>query len=93
MNRVFDRACRVRILASLAGFVAAMMLSAAGAYAAPLGSVTEFSAEGVTPVSIALGAEGDMWFTGRPGAIGKITSSGKVTVYKTGLQSRAGRTT
>ncbi len=94
MNRVFDRVCGVRVLASLAGLAAAMVLSAAGAYAAPLGSVTEFSAglnAGAHPYRVALGSEGNMWFTdiGTTKAIGKITPSGTITEFSTGLNSGA----
>src|ERR1039458_578086 len=85
-NKFVDRVCGVRGLVALAGFAAAMVLSTAGASAAPLGSVTEFSAEGVTPLNIALGAEGNMWFTYGGGAkgIGKITPGGKITKYEIG---------
>jgi len=69
---------------SFASVVVAMMLSTAAVSAAPLGSVTEFSAglnSGAEPFAIALGANGNMWFTdgGTTKAIGEITPSGTIT--------------
>jgi streptogramin lyase len=54
----------------------------------PGGTATEFSLPGGTaPVMITAGTEGDLWFTesGGEGAIGRITTSGVVTVFKSGL--------
>jgi len=94
MSRIYDRACRARVKVSLAGLVVAMLLSTAAAYAAPLGSVTEFSAglnSGAEPFGIALGANGNMWFTdnGTTPAVGEITPSGTITEFSTGLNSGA----
>jgi hypothetical protein len=79
---------------SLASLAVTMMLSTAAVSAAPLGSVTEFSTglnSGATPAGIALGANGNMWFTddGVTPAIGEITPSGTITEFSTGLNSGA----
>jgi streptogramin lyase len=75
---------RFRFAATIA--VLAMGLIAASAQAAPLGSITEFSAglnAGANPRSIASGSDGSLWFTdiGTTKAIGRIAPSGTVTEF------------
>ncbi len=55
---------------------------------APGGTATEFSLPGGSaPAIITAGPEGDLWFTesGGKGAIGRITTSGVVSEFKSGL--------
>src|ERR1700677_4928971 len=80
------------LAALFAGFVAAIALFTAVARATPLGSVTEFSAglNGVEPTNIALGTNGNLWFTTEQSrAIGEITSGGAITEFSAGLTSGA----
>ena len=60
-------------------------------------AVTEFSTNltaGSQPVDITRGPDGNLWFTenANPGAIGRITPSGAIAQFTTGL-SAAGKTT
>jgi streptogramin lyase len=75
-----------------------LLLMTAGAGAAPVGTITEFS-KGVTPASepfgIAAGPDGNVWFTESgfektPGAIARITPAGVVTEFRNGLPEFSG---
>jgi streptogramin lyase len=62
---------------------------AAPASAAPVGTITQFSAgitPGSTPAGIAVGADGNLWFTEFFGdRIGRITPAGVVTEFSDGI--------
>jgi streptogramin lyase len=67
-----------------------LLMCATGASAAPLGTITEFSAglnPGSAPRSIVAGADGNLWFTddGSTRAIGRITPSGAINEFTAGL--------
>jgi streptogramin lyase len=71
------------------------LLWTAGASAQPVGLIEEFDVDG-SVVSLAPGADGNVWFTfdrdfNSPdgGAIGRITSRGKVTKFTAGLDRRS----
>jgi streptogramin lyase len=71
------------------------VLSSASAVAAPVGLIEEFDVDGWA-YSLTSGPDGDVWFTFdrdplRVGdaAVGRITSSGKATFFKEGLDRRS----
>jgi virginiamycin B lyase len=70
-------------LALLLGVVA--LSSAALARAAPLGTITEFTAPGSNPAQVVAGSDGNLWFSDRNGAVGRITTGGTVTEFTSGL--------
>src|SRR5215217_7901475 len=62
--------------------------AATASAAEPLGSITEFPVSaGTVPYGIAAGADGNVWFTdvGATPAIGRITPTGAITEFTTGL--------
>ncbi len=85
----------------VSALAAAVLITATGllptlgprpAGAAPLGTITEFSAglnPGSAPWSIVAGPDGNLWFTddGTTRAIGRITPSGAITEFSTGLNA------
>ena len=51
----------------------------------PGGVTTDFAVpEGRRPMRLALGPDGDIWFTASPGAVGRITPSGAITMWPVG---------
>jgi streptogramin lyase len=69
--------------------VAMLLFGTPAAVADPFGQISEFSGglnPGKTPVGIAPGPDGNLWFTDFfAGAIGQITPSGQITEYSNGL--------
>src|SRR4051794_27461378 len=53
--------------------------------AAPLGQITEFGAAGTDPAQVVAGPDGNLWFSDRNGAVGRVTTDGTVTRFTTGL--------
>jgi streptogramin lyase len=86
----------VAVWATAALIVALGLLLALGvgsAVAAPVGTITRFSAglnPGATPRWLVLGPDGDLWFTdiGKTRAIGRITPGGAITEFSAGLSER-----
>ena len=57
---------------------------------APNGTITEYPlAMGAIPTNITVGPDGNLWFSDNSGAIGRITTSGSVHEFTSGLQSGA----
>ena len=57
---------------------------------APDGTITEYPlAMGAIPTNITVGPDGDLWFADNSGAIGRITTSGSIQEFRSGLQSGA----
>ena len=57
---------------------------------APDGTITEYPlAMGAIPTNITVGPDGNLWFSDNSGAIGRITTSGSVHEFTSGLQSGA----
>jgi streptogramin lyase len=71
------------IFALLLGVVIVFGVASAGA--APIGAITEFSAPGSNPAQVVAGPDGNLWFSDRNGAVGRITTGGTVTEFKSGL--------
>jgi len=73
--------------------LSATLATAAGASAAPAGTITEYSAglnAGSQPEQIAPGPDGNLWFIDGSStipAIGRITPAGAVTEFSAGLSS------
>jgi streptogramin lyase len=76
---------RILMTALLLG--ALVVLGAGVAGAAPIGQITEFSAPGTNPAQVVAGPDGNLWFSDRNGAVGKITTGGTVTRFTSGLNS------
>ncbi len=56
----------------------------------PNGTITEYPLTmGALPTNITVGPDGNLWFSDNSGAIGRITTSGSVQEFKTGLQTGA----
>ncbi len=54
------------------------------------GTITEYPlAMGAIPTNITVGPDGNLWFSDNSGAIGRITTSGSVQEFTSGLQSGA----
>jgi virginiamycin B lyase len=70
-------------IAVLLGAVLAVCVGVAGA--APLGQITEFTAPGSNPAQVVAGPDGNLWFSDRNGAVGRITTGGTVTRFTSGL--------
>jgi streptogramin lyase len=70
-------------IAVLLGAVLAVCVGVAGA--APLGQITEFTAPGSNPAQVVAGPDGNLWFSDRNGAVGRITTGGTVTEFTSGL--------
>jgi len=62
---------------------------AAIAGAAPLGAITQFAAPGTNIAQVRAGSDGNLWFTDRAGAIGRITTDGVITRFTAGLNPGA----
>jgi streptogramin lyase len=86
------------LLVSMAGTLLCALVATAGASAAPVGTVTEYS-KGISakaePWGIAAGADGNMWFTeagfeSTKPAIARITPSGAVMEFRSGLLEFSG---
>jgi virginiamycin B lyase len=78
------------LLSAFAACAAVSLLVCGSAVAGPLGSITEFSAglnTGSFPDNIAVGADGNVWFTdaGTTAAIGQITPNGTIHEFSTGM--------
>jgi streptogramin lyase len=57
---------------------------------APTGAITEYPLTGgAFPTNITVGPDGNLWFSDNSGAVGRITTSGSVHEYTTGLQTGA----
>jgi streptogramin lyase len=57
---------------------------------APDGTITEYPlAPGALPTNITVGPDGNLWFADNSSAIGRITTSGSVEEFKSGLQTGA----
>ena len=57
---------------------------------APNGTITEYPlAMGAIPTNITVGPDGNLWFSDNSGAIGRITTSGSVHEFTSGLQTGA----
>jgi streptogramin lyase len=67
--------------------VAWVLVGAASGGAAPLGTITEFTAAGSNIAQVRAGPDGNLWFTDRAGKIGQITTSGAITEYTAGLNA------
>src|SRR6185295_9098985 len=76
---------RVARYTVLLGAMLAVYVGAAGA--APLGQITEFTATGTNPAQVVAGPDGNLWFSDRNGAVGRITTAGAVTRVTTGLNT------
>jgi streptogramin lyase len=66
----------------------------ASAGAAPIGTNTEFSTSsglnpGANPAQIQAGSDGNLWFSDRSGAVGRITTAGVITEFSSGLNPGA----
>jgi virginiamycin B lyase len=71
---------------SVAMLLAAVFTVGIGvAGAAPLGQIAEFGAPGSDPAQIQAGSDGNLWFSDRNGAVGRVTTSGAITRFTTGL--------
>jgi streptogramin lyase len=67
-------------------------LGVASADAAPIGAITEFSTglnPGANPAQVQAGSDGNLWFTDRSGAVGRITTAGAITEFSSGLNPGA----
>jgi streptogramin lyase len=74
------RFTRILVLSLLA-----VAVGAALAGATPLGAITQFPVSGSNIAQVRAGADGNLWFTDRAGAIGEITTDGAITRFSTGL--------
>ena len=70
-------------LTALAGLMALCVAALAGA--APLGQIVEFSAPGTDPAQIQAGSDGNLWFSDRTGAVGRVTTNGTISRFTSGL--------
>jgi streptogramin lyase len=73
------------------GLVVVVLLAvcAGVAGATPLGQITQFAAPGSNIAQVRAGSDGNLWFTDRAGAIGRITTAGTITRFTTGLNPGA----
>ena len=53
--------------------------------AAPLGQIAEYGAPGSDPAQIQAGPDGNLWFSDRNGAVGRVTTNGTVSRFTSGL--------
>ena len=65
------------VVALLVGAAFAVCLGVAGA--APLGQIAEFGSPGSDPAQIQAGSDGNMWFSDRNGAVGRVTPDGTIS--------------
>ncbi len=77
----------VRRVLVLLVLLLAVSVSVAGA--TPLGELTQFAAPGSNIAQVRAGPDGNLWFTDRAGAIGRITTDGVITRFTTGLNQGA----
>lgn len=71
--------------AVLLGVLLAASVGVAGA--TPLGQITQFAAPGTNIAQVRAGPDGNLWFTDRAGAIGRITTGGAITRFTAGLNT------
>src|ERR1041384_2605450 len=57
--------------------------------ATPLGEITQFAGPGTNIAQVRAGPDGNLWFTDRAGAIGRITTAGVITRFTAGLNPGA----
>jgi len=74
---------RVSFTVLLLGLLALLGIGAADA--APLGAITEFGTPGANPAQVVAGPDGNLWFSDRNGAVGRITPDGTVNRFTSGL--------
>ena len=77
---------RASLIPLLLGVLVVFGVGVAGA--APLGEITEFSAgmnPGGNPAQVVAGSDGNLWFSDRSGAVGRITTAGTITEFSSGL--------
>jgi streptogramin lyase len=77
---------RASLIALLLGVLVVFGAGVAGA--APLGEITEFSAgmnPGGNPAQVVASSDGNLWFSDRSGAVGRITTGGTITEFSSGL--------
>ena len=86
-----DAVRRVRFLPRLAPVMLIALLAAVFAFAvavagaAPLGEIVEFAAPGTDPAQVQAGSDGNLWFSDRTGAVGRVTPAGVISRFTTGL--------
>jgi streptogramin lyase len=76
-------------LALLFGLIALVVGPAA---AGPVGAITEFSSglnAGANPAQVQAGPDGNLWFSDRSGAVGRITTAGTIAEFSSGLNPGA----
>jgi streptogramin lyase len=61
-----------------------LFVCAGVAGATPIGQITEFAAPGTNIAQVRAAPDGNLWFTDRAGAIGRITTVGAITRFGTG---------
>ena len=62
------------------------------AAAGPVGAITEFSSglnAGANPAQVQAGSDGNLWFSDRSGAVGRITTAGVISEFSAGLNAGA----
>src|SRR3954462_15729811 len=75
----------VRLAIAFFAFAEVLVYAAGVAGAASLGQITEFGAPGTDPAQVVAGPDGNLWFSDRNGAVGRVTTDGTVTRFTTGL--------
>jgi streptogramin lyase len=85
----------VRCVARFAVLFGALLAACVGvAGASPLGQISEFSS-GLNPGSnlaqVRAGPDGNLWFSDRAGAVGRITPDGTITEFSRGTTKAIGR--
>ena len=61
------------------------------AAAGPVGAIAEFSSglnPGANPAQVQAGSDGNLWFSDRAGAVGRITTGGTISEFSAGLNRR-----
>ena len=91
-SRRCARSAAFALAALVWALVVALFVQSGSAFAAPLAQTTEFSTglnAGSSPLGIAPGPDGNLWFTdgGTTKAIGRITPTGTITEFSSGLNS------
>jgi streptogramin lyase len=69
-----------------------IVFGVASAGAAPIGAITEFTSglnPGANPAQVQAGPDGNLWFSDRAGAVGRITTAGVITEFSSGLNPGA----
>jgi streptogramin lyase len=77
--------CFVRYVSQFVVLLGALAACVGIAGAAPIGQITEFSAPGSNPAQVVAGPDGNLWFSDRNGAVGRVTTSGLVTRFTIGV--------